>query len=174
MLLRPTPPIQDKVFPSCQAVIWMTWWSWLLNVIETWVSICCRCNFLLNKATDKILLLSRRREKYLVVGAVRFVRAILSRHVSLNLCAYTVCFDFGRANVSEIPLPQLYIYQLNLDILPQACNFRVNIGLTLTGLYQQQIKSLPPIITEWTLTGVFIFEASLLIYFFFRVRHIDY
>ncbi|QCE13337.1 Armadillo-type fold [Vigna unguiculata] len=39
-----------------------------------------KCNFLLNKVTDKILLLSRRREKYLVVGAVRFVRAILSRH----------------------------------------------------------------------------------------------
>ncbi|KOM29159.1 hypothetical protein LR48_Vigan635s008400 [Vigna angularis] len=39
-----------------------------------------KCNFLLNKVTDKILLLSRRREKYLVVGAVRFVRAVLSRH----------------------------------------------------------------------------------------------
>ncbi|ESW10978.1 hypothetical protein PHAVU_009G255000 [Phaseolus vulgaris] len=39
-----------------------------------------KCNFLLNKVMEKILLLSRRREKYLVVGAVRFVRAILSRH----------------------------------------------------------------------------------------------
>ncbi|KAL5158077.1 Serine/threonine-protein phosphatase 4 regulatory subunit 3 [Glycine soja] len=39
-----------------------------------------KCNFLPNKVIDKILLLTRRREKYLVVGAVRFVRTILSRH----------------------------------------------------------------------------------------------
>ncbi|XP_027339154.1 serine/threonine-protein phosphatase 4 regulatory subunit 3-like isoform X3 [Abrus precatorius] len=39
-----------------------------------------KCNFLLNKVIDKILLLTLRREKYLVVGAVRFVRTILSRH----------------------------------------------------------------------------------------------
>ncbi|CAL0300954.1 unnamed protein product [Lupinus luteus] len=39
-----------------------------------------KCNFLLNNVIDKILLLTRRREKYLVVGAVRFVRTILSRN----------------------------------------------------------------------------------------------
>ncbi|RDX90921.1 Serine/threonine-protein phosphatase 4 regulatory subunit 3, partial [Mucuna pruriens] len=39
-----------------------------------------KCNFLPDKVIDKILLLTRRREKYLVVGAVRFVRTILSRH----------------------------------------------------------------------------------------------
>ncbi|XP_022760662.1 serine/threonine-protein phosphatase 4 regulatory subunit 3B-like isoform X6 [Durio zibethinus] len=39
-----------------------------------------KCNFLLNNVIDKVLLLTRRREKYLVVAAVRFVRAILSRH----------------------------------------------------------------------------------------------
>ncbi|XP_054807111.1 uncharacterized protein LOC129309531 isoform X1 [Prosopis cineraria] len=39
-----------------------------------------KCNFLLNNVIDKILLLTKRREKYLVVGAVRFVRTILSRH----------------------------------------------------------------------------------------------
>ncbi|KAI9122934.1 hypothetical protein K1719_005823 [Acacia pycnantha] len=38
-----------------------------------------KCNFLLNNVIDKILLLTKRREKYLVVGAVRFVRTILSR-----------------------------------------------------------------------------------------------
>ncbi|TYJ45504.1 hypothetical protein E1A91_A02G061300v1 [Gossypium mustelinum] len=38
-----------------------------------------KCNFLLNNVIDKILLLTRRREKYLVVAAVRFVRTILSR-----------------------------------------------------------------------------------------------
>ncbi|KAG4157367.1 hypothetical protein ERO13_D02G058450v2 [Gossypium hirsutum] len=40
-----------------------------------------KCNFLLNNVIDKILLLTRRREKYLVVAAVRFVRTILSRRV---------------------------------------------------------------------------------------------
>ncbi|KAK7246311.1 hypothetical protein RIF29_41175 [Crotalaria pallida] len=39
-----------------------------------------KCNFLLNNVIDKILLLTRRREKYLVVGAVRFIRTILSRN----------------------------------------------------------------------------------------------
>ncbi|KAH1200910.1 Serine/threonine-protein phosphatase 4 regulatory subunit 3 [Glycine max] len=39
-----------------------------------------RCNFLLNNVIEKILLLIRRAERYLVVGAVRFIRTILSRH----------------------------------------------------------------------------------------------
>ncbi|KAF7813567.1 serine/threonine-protein phosphatase 4 regulatory subunit 3-like isoform X3 [Senna tora] len=39
-----------------------------------------KCNFLLDDMIDKILLLTRRREKYLVAGAVRFARTILSRH----------------------------------------------------------------------------------------------
>ncbi|XP_030974008.1 serine/threonine-protein phosphatase 4 regulatory subunit 3-like isoform X1 [Quercus lobata] len=38
-----------------------------------------KCNFLLNNVIDKVLLLTRRRERYLVVAAVRFVRTILSR-----------------------------------------------------------------------------------------------
>ncbi|XP_052876381.1 uncharacterized protein LOC108489047 isoform X3 [Gossypium arboreum] len=39
-----------------------------------------KCNFLLNNAIDKVLLLTQRREKYLVAAAVRFVRTILSHH----------------------------------------------------------------------------------------------
>ncbi|KAJ9181830.1 hypothetical protein P3X46_005881 [Hevea brasiliensis] len=39
-----------------------------------------KCNFLLNNVIDKVMTLTRRREKYLVVAAVRFVRNILSRH----------------------------------------------------------------------------------------------
>ncbi|KAF7837735.1 serine/threonine-protein phosphatase 4 regulatory subunit 3-like isoform X1 [Senna tora] len=39
-----------------------------------------KCNFLPNNVIDKILLLTQRRERYLVVGAVRFIRTILSRH----------------------------------------------------------------------------------------------
>ncbi|GMH18892.1 hypothetical protein Nepgr_020733 [Nepenthes gracilis] len=38
-----------------------------------------KCNFLLNNVVDKVLLLTRRRERYLVVAAVRFVRTIISR-----------------------------------------------------------------------------------------------
>ncbi|CAA0829387.1 binding [Striga hermonthica] len=38
-----------------------------------------KCNFLLNSVIDKVLYLTRRREKYLVVAAVRFVRALVSR-----------------------------------------------------------------------------------------------
>ena len=41
-----------------------------------------RCNFLLDNVIEKVLTLTRRKEKYLVVAAVRFVRTILSRHVS--------------------------------------------------------------------------------------------
>ncbi|GLT45763.1 hypothetical protein SLA2020_195720 [Shorea laevis] len=39
-----------------------------------------KCNFLLGNVIDKVLLLTQRREKYLVVAAVRFVRMIFSRH----------------------------------------------------------------------------------------------
>ncbi|GMI95845.1 PLATINUM SENSITIVE 2 LIKE, Suppressor of MEK 1 [Hibiscus trionum] len=39
-----------------------------------------KCNFLLNNVINKVLLLTQRREKYLVVAAIRFVRTILSRH----------------------------------------------------------------------------------------------
>ncbi|KAM1438640.1 hypothetical protein ACFXTO_012601 [Malus domestica] len=39
-----------------------------------------KCNFLLSNVMDKVLLVTQRREKYLVVAAVRFVRTILSRH----------------------------------------------------------------------------------------------
>ncbi|XP_023514070.1 serine/threonine-protein phosphatase 4 regulatory subunit 3A-like isoform X1 [Cucurbita pepo subsp. pepo] len=39
-----------------------------------------KSNFLVNNVIDKVLLLTRRKEKCLVVAAVRFVRTILSRH----------------------------------------------------------------------------------------------
>ncbi|KAK1390392.1 serine/threonine-protein phosphatase 4 regulatory subunit 3-like [Heracleum sosnowskyi] len=39
-----------------------------------------KCNFLLNNVIDKVLFLTRRREKYLVVAAVRFVRILISRN----------------------------------------------------------------------------------------------
>ncbi|KAL8104101.1 hypothetical protein AgCh_028363 [Apium graveolens] len=39
-----------------------------------------KCNFLLNNVIDKVLFLTRMREKYLVVAAVRFVRILISRN----------------------------------------------------------------------------------------------
>ncbi|KAL0414813.1 UNVERIFIED_CONTAM: Serine/threonine-protein phosphatase 4 regulatory subunit [Sesamum radiatum] len=38
-----------------------------------------QCNFLLNNVVDKVLYLTKRREKYLVVAAIRFIRALVSR-----------------------------------------------------------------------------------------------
>ncbi|GKD51695.1 serine/threonine-protein phosphatase 4 regulatory subunit 3, partial [Tanacetum coccineum] len=46
-----------------------------------------RCNFLLNGTLDKVLCLTRRREKYLVVAAVRFMRTLIS-HNDENLAYY--------------------------------------------------------------------------------------
>lgn len=87
MLLCPTSSIQNKVFPCCSAVSV----DFLLLSMEIMFMVLFavfRCNFLLNNVIEKILLLIRRAERYLVVGAVRFIRTILSRHVSIHLCRY--------------------------------------------------------------------------------------
>ncbi|XP_057546298.1 uncharacterized protein LOC130825202 isoform X2 [Amaranthus tricolor] len=39
-----------------------------------------KCNFLLNNSMDKVLYLTRRREKYLVAAAVRFFRTVVARN----------------------------------------------------------------------------------------------
>ncbi|XP_058076117.1 uncharacterized protein LOC131224775 isoform X2 [Magnolia sinica] len=39
-----------------------------------------KCNFLANNLIEKVLFLTRRKEKYLVVAAVRFLRTIISRN----------------------------------------------------------------------------------------------
>ncbi|KAI7732180.1 hypothetical protein M8C21_004022 [Ambrosia artemisiifolia] len=46
-----------------------------------------KCNFLLNGVLDKVLYLTRRREKYLVVAAVRFIRTLVS-HNDEHLASY--------------------------------------------------------------------------------------
>lgn len=60
----------------------------MLNLI-LWFNVdsllCRRCNFLLNNVIDKVLFLTRRKEKYLVVAAVRFMRTLISRNVSCLL-----------------------------------------------------------------------------------------
>ncbi|XP_027115913.1 uncharacterized protein [Coffea arabica] len=48
-----------------------------------------KCNFLLNSVIDKVLLLTHRREKYLVVAAVRFIRTLISRNDE-NLLSHIV------------------------------------------------------------------------------------
>ena len=45
----------------------------------------CRSNFLQNNKIEKVVLLTQRKEKYLVVAAVRFIRTVLSRHVSVDV-----------------------------------------------------------------------------------------
>ncbi|PHT33176.1 hypothetical protein CQW23_29513 [Capsicum baccatum] len=39
-----------------------------------------KCNFLLNNVIEKVMFLTRRKEKYLVVAAVRFMRTLISRN----------------------------------------------------------------------------------------------
>ncbi|KAL1127062.1 hypothetical protein V6Z11_A13G153800 [Gossypium hirsutum] len=52
----------------------------VLREAKTFFKFESRCNFILNNVIEKVLLLTRRREKYLVVAAVRFVRTILTHH----------------------------------------------------------------------------------------------
>ncbi|XP_019263565.1 PREDICTED: serine/threonine-protein phosphatase 4 regulatory subunit 3 isoform X1 [Nicotiana attenuata] len=47
-----------------------------------------KCNFLLNNVIDKVLFLTRRKEKYLVVAAVRFMRTLISRNQDEHLMNY--------------------------------------------------------------------------------------
>ncbi|XP_018673853.2 uncharacterized protein LOC103999472 isoform X3 [Musa acuminata AAA Group] len=39
-----------------------------------------KCNFLMNNAMEKVLFLTNRRERFLVVAAVRFIRTVISRN----------------------------------------------------------------------------------------------
>ncbi|KAJ4956492.1 hypothetical protein NE237_013275 [Protea cynaroides] len=45
-----------------------------------------KCNFLVNNVIEKVLSLTRRRERYLVVAAIRFLRTIISRNDDHLLC----------------------------------------------------------------------------------------
>ncbi|KAJ8767444.1 hypothetical protein K2173_017488 [Erythroxylum novogranatense] len=49
-----------------------------------------KCNFLLNNVIEEILLLTKRKEKYIVVAAVRFVRTILLQHDDEHLINHFV------------------------------------------------------------------------------------
>jgi protein phosphatase-4 regulatory subunit 3 len=52
-----------------------------------------KCSFLQNNVTEKVLHLTRRKEKYLVVAAIRFVRTLLSVHVSRLFEPETIYFS---------------------------------------------------------------------------------
>jgi hypothetical protein len=93
----------------------------------------CRCSFLLNNVIDKILLLTRRGEKYLVVGAIRFVRTILSRHVSSYVCVDTISV-LSLATARALPL---YIY-ISIH-LPRECNYNYMVHKGLTALSRVKV-----------------------------------
>ncbi|CAI9118989.1 OLC1v1020636C1 [Oldenlandia corymbosa var. corymbosa] len=89
-----------------------------------------KCNFLLNNVIDKVLLLTRRREKYLVVAAVRFIRTLISRndehlvnHIVKNDLLRPVVLAFvdngSRYNLLNSAVLELfeYIRKENLKIL---------------------------------------------------------
>lgn len=63
------------------AVLCSTIWFPFLYIYSIFFIWSCRCNFLMNNAIEKILILTRRRERFLVVAAVRFMRTIISRNV---------------------------------------------------------------------------------------------
>jgi hypothetical protein len=60
-----------------------------------------RCNFLMNNAIEKILTLTQRREKFLVVAAVRFMRTIISRNVRFMIFEFFSCYIVRKF---EVPL----------------------------------------------------------------------
>ncbi|KAL9269392.1 Serine/threonine-protein phosphatase 4 regulatory subunit 3B-like protein [Drosera capensis] len=87
-------------------------------------------NFLVNNVFDKVLLLTKRREKYLVVAAVRFFRTIISRNddhlsnyiVKHNLLKYVIDVfveNGDRYNLLNSAVLDLleYIRKENLKIL---------------------------------------------------------
>lgn len=94
MLLCPSSPIQDKVLPSCSALIRLNSILLLRFFYHGSLIAAFRGNFLVNNAIEKILLLTRRAERYLVVCAVRFVRTVLSRNVSFNIRALFFLMKF--------------------------------------------------------------------------------
>ncbi|KAH7843377.1 hypothetical protein Vadar_015884 [Vaccinium darrowii] len=89
-----------------------------------------KCNFLLNDVIHKVLSLTRRREKYLVVAAVRFLRTLISRsdehlmnHIARNNLLKPIIEAFvsngNRYNLLNSAVLELfeYIRTENLKIL---------------------------------------------------------
>lgn len=103
-----------------------------------------KCNFLFNNVIEKVLFLTRRREKYLVVAAVRFVRAIISRHdeqlllhvVKNNLLKPIV--DAFVANGNRYNLLNSAILELFEYIRKE--NLKTLIGYLVDSFWDQLIK----------------------------------
>nr|DAD38239.1 TPA_asm: hypothetical protein HUJ06_008880 [Nelumbo nucifera] len=89
-----------------------------------------KCNFLHNNVIEKVLFLTRRKEKYLVVSAVRFMRTIISRnddhllrHIVKNNLLRSIVEAFisngNRYNLLNSAVLELfeYIRKENLKIL---------------------------------------------------------
>ncbi|XAR49683.1 hypothetical protein NMG60_11032953 [Bertholletia excelsa] len=63
-----------------------------------------KCDFLLNNNIDKVLFLTRRKEKYLVVAAVRFFRTLISRndeHLMNHIVKHNILKPIVEAFVSN-------------------------------------------------------------------------
>ncbi|XP_043811145.1 serine/threonine-protein phosphatase 4 regulatory subunit 3A isoform X2 [Manihot esculenta] len=80
-----------------------------------------KCNFLLNNVIDKVLTLTRRREKYLVVAAVRFVRTILSRHENLKLLIKYVVDSFWNELVKFEHLASIQSFKVKYEQCLEHC-----------------------------------------------------
>ncbi|KAI8021649.1 hypothetical protein LOK49_LG03G00837 [Camellia lanceoleosa] len=62
-----------------------------------------KCNFLLHNVIDKVLFLTHRKEKYLVLAAVRFFRTVISRSVrdeGIWLASYKDVSKFRRVGIT--------------------------------------------------------------------------
>jgi hypothetical protein len=99
-----------------------------------------RCSFLINNAIEKILTLTRRKERFLVVAVVRFMRTIISRNVCfLLLCLCSFIFigcnsvvlhigctnGFGIHSLAEI-LITIVKHSMNSEIIPTRCGIKKN------------------------------------------------
>ncbi|XP_022760660.1 serine/threonine-protein phosphatase 4 regulatory subunit 3A-like isoform X4 [Durio zibethinus] len=87
-----------------------------------------KCNFLLNNVIDKVLLLTRRREKYLVVAAVRFVRAILSRHENLKLLVKYIVDSFWSQLVKFEYLTSVHSLKVKYEQCLENCGTKTNLN----------------------------------------------
>ncbi|PIN12862.1 hypothetical protein CDL12_14515 [Handroanthus impetiginosus] len=79
-----------------------------------------KCNFLLNNVIDKVLYLTRRREKYLVLAAIRFVRALISRsdeHLMNHFVTNNLLKPIIDAFIAKVLELFEYIRKENLKVL---------------------------------------------------------
>jgi hypothetical protein len=89
MLLCSSSPLQDEVMLNTSLLYLFSrsfrHVTFLFVSLLTRGSRSCRVNFLKSNSMEKILSLTHRRERFLVVAAVRFMRTVIGTNVSV-LC----------------------------------------------------------------------------------------